>query len=174
MKMILSIIHFFLLFLFLWQSLFRISDKAISLLLSFMANFFLLASTCLHSLALVELSPILCIVLRRLQENFTRYVSCPSCHKLYPFDNCWRPSEKGKQSNLCSFRQYPNHLQLRMRVACGQKLLKTVRSSSGTEYLAPYQTYCFKSVIESLEELLNRPNYTNLCESWRSKKKGVW
>ena len=46
-----------------------------------------------------------------------------------------------------------------------------MRSSSGTEYLAPYNTYCFKSVTESLEELLNRPNYVNLCESWRSKKK---
>ena len=154
-----NLIHVFLLFIFLWQSLFRISDRAISLLLSFLAKFFLLASTCLHLDLLNGLSRAFPYtlyrakkILGRLHENFTRYVSCPLCHKLYPFDNCWRPSENGKQSNLCSFRQYPNHLQSRMRVACGQKLLKTVRSSSGTEYLAPYKTYCFKSVTESLEE----------------------
>lgn len=174
------VVHVLLLFLFLWQSLFRISDGAISLMLSFIMKFFLLAGTCLQLDALNKLGHAFPATLYRarkflgrIQEQFKRYVSCPSCHKLYAFDNCWIVA--GPHNKLvsleCSFKQYPNHLQSRMRAPCGQKLLKTVRSSNGTEFLAPYQTYCFKSVSRSLEELLNKPNYLQLCESWRNKRR---
>lgn len=173
-----SVIHMFLLFLFLWRSLFSISDNAISLMLSFMTQFFLFLSTCLQLDSLGKLGRAFPNTLYRakkflgrIQERFVRYVSCPSCHKLYPFENCWIAGTNGKESLNCSYKAYPRHVQARMRAPCGQKLLKTMRSSSGTEFLAPYQTYCFKSVITSLEELLNRPNHVHMCESWRNRKK---
>ena len=169
-----KIIHVFLLFLFLWQSLFRISDNAVSLVLSFMAKFFLLIGTCLQLNSLNDLGRIFPNtlyrakkILGRIQERFKKYVSCPACHKLYLFDNC--TVNNGKESLKCSFKQYPRHVQARMRVPCGHMLLKTMHSSSGTDYLAPYQTYCYMSVISSLEELLNRPNYVHICESWKKK-----
>ena len=56
-----------------------------------------------------------------------------------------------KVSCSCSYVRYPRHIQARMRAPCGSLLLKTVRSSSGSEYLAPIQTYCYVSVIKSLE-----------------------
>lgn len=90
-----KIIHVFLLFLFLWQSLFRISDNAVSLVLSFMAKFFLLIGTCLQLNSLNELGRIFPNtlyrakkILGRIQERFKKYVSCPACHKLYIFNNC--------------------------------------------------------------------------------------
>ena len=56
-----------------------------------------------------------------------------------------------------------------MRSPCGQQLLKVVRSSSGSEYLVPFQTYCYMSVIKGMEELLNRPLLAQQCEKWRSR-----
>lgn len=57
-----------------------------------------------------------------------------------------------------------------MRAPCGSLLLKNLRSSNGTEYLTPFKTYCYQSIVRSLEELLNRPDMINLCESWRNRK----
>ena len=56
-----------------------------------------------------------------------------------------------------------------MRAPCSSHLLKTVRSSSGSEYLAPISTYCFKSISRSLEDLLNRPFIVDQCEKWRAR-----
>lgn len=47
--------------------------------------------------------------------------------------------------------------------------VKTVKSSSGSEYLAPFKTYCFKSITKSPEDLLNRPLTAELCEKWRTR-----
>lgn len=58
----------------------------------------------------------------------------------------------------------------RMRVPCGKRLLKTVKSSNGTEYLGAFRTYCFKSITNSLKDLLNRPMIIELCEQWRTRQ----
>lgn len=168
----------FLLFTFLWQSLFRISDSAISLFLSFIVKFFSLAGVYLgleklNHLA-TEFPPTLYRAkkyLGRLHEKFVRYVTCRSCHSLYKFKDSWEPGfNNSKVSKVCSYRRYPNHVQARMRAPCARLLLKTVRSSSGTEYLAPFQIYCYQNVQLGMEELLNRPNIIQLCEEWRMKQ----
>lgn len=173
-----KIIHLFLLFLFQWQSLFRISDNAISLMLSFIVKFFGIIGTCLQLDLLSKLGRAFPStlyrakkILGRVHERFKRYASCPACHKLYALENCWFKCGNKKESHKCSYVQYPRHMQARMRIPCGQKLLKCMRSSNGTEYLVPFQTYCYMSVISSLEELLNKPNYVNICESWKGRKK---
>ena len=103
------------------------------------------------------------------KDQFDRYTSCPSCHKLYSFADSWIIDNGGKVPVKCSYVRYPNHVQARMRAPCGHNLLKAKRSSSGSQYLAPYQIYCYKSVIESLSELLNLPNLMDLSEHWRER-----
>lgn len=61
------------------------------------------------------------------------------------------------------------HTQARMRAICSQALLKSARSSNGSEYLAPRRTYCYESVKASLEEILNRSDNIKLCEEWRTR-----
>ena len=173
------VIHIFLYFLFLWQSLFRLSDAAISLMLMFMAKFLSYLGLCFGIEALQKLSEVFpCTLYRakkclgRLQERFSRFVTCPKCHKVYKKEDSWTLDHSGKKvSCTCSYVRYPRHIQARMRAPCGSLLLKTVRSSSGSEYLAPIQTYCYVGVLTSLEALLNRPHVASLCEAWRSRSK---
>lgn len=172
------VVHVLLLFLFLWQSLFRISDSAIALMLSFLKKFFMLGGMYLGVNKLRQLADSFPHTLYRakkylgrLHESFIKIVTCPSCHKLHKYEDCWTVDVHGKKvSRICSFRQYPTHPQARMRAPCSKVLLKTVRSSNGSDYLAPVQTYCYKSVITSLEELLSRNNVMNLCEEWRMRE----
>lgn len=146
-------------------------------MLSFMSKFFSLASSYLSIEALNTLAKSFPRTLFRakkhldqLKDRFVRYVSCPLCHRLYLSSDCWKKNASGvKESCTCSFIRYPMHMQARMRAPCGQKLLKTRRSSRGSDFLTPYQTYCYKSIVDSLTELLNRPNVAELCEFWRNR-----
>ena len=83
-------IRAFLLFLFLWQSLSRVSDSAISLFLSFFAHFLRLVSEWLGINQLARLAAKFPRTLHlakkeigQLKEKFVRYVSCRSCHSIY-------------------------------------------------------------------------------------------
>ena len=172
-----KVIHLFLLFIFLWQYTFRVSDNAVAVMLAFIPQFFVLLSAYLNSDSLQKLGRAFPNTLYRakkalgrLHEQFQRYASCPACHKLYRVENCIIVTRNGRESVTCSFKHYPRHRQARMRLPCGRKLLKTMRSSRGTIYLAPFQTYCYKSVITSLQDLLNRPNVIHMCESWRNRR----
>lgn len=174
-----KLIDVFLHFIFFWQSLFRVSDSAISLMLAFMAKFFDLAAACLtlealHQTALLFPHTIYSARkhLGRLREQFMRFVVCPTCHALYSHkDSVSDTLVNGRKvSRSCSYVRFPNHIQARMRAPCGRLLMKTVRSSNGSEYLAALRTYCFKSITTSLKDLLNRPMMFQLCEQWRTRQ----
>ena len=169
-------IHVILLFLFMWQSVFKISASAISMILLFFKYFFSLAARYLGVAQLQDLSNHFPHSLYRakkflgqLHENFTKFVACPRCHKLYKYDKCWTANREGKETKLCNFVKFPRHTQLRMRRLCGEPLLQAARTSSGTTHLVlvAFNTYCYKSIVSSLEELLNRPNMEEMCEQWR-------
>ena len=86
------------------------------------------------------------------------------------YKNCIEvDSSKRSKSRTCTYICYPNHVQSRMKQPCSSLLLKTVKSSSKSEYLAPFKTYCFKSVTSSLRDLLNGPFTVELCEKWRTR-----
>lgn len=122
-----KVIYLFLLFLFMWQYLFRISDNAISVLLAFIAKFFSILSGYLQLETLSELGRAFPNTLYRakkalghIHEGFKRYVSCPACHKLYLVENCLVDHNGSKEPLTCSFKQYPRHKQARMRLPCGK------------------------------------------------------
>ncbi len=54
-----------------------------------------------------------------------------------------------------------------MRKPCSEILLNQAKTSSGTFHLVPFKVYCYKSVVVSLEQLLNKPNMHTLCEKWK-------
>ena len=168
-------IHVILLFLFMWQSVFKISASAISLMLLFFKTFFSLAARYLGVVKLQNLSNNFPHSLYRakkflgqLNENFTKFVACPRCHKLYKYEECWTANREGKETKLCSFVKFPRHTLLTMRRPCGEPLLQAARTSSGTTHLVAFNTYCYKSIVSSLEEILNRPNINEMCEKWRT------
>jgi hypothetical protein len=54
-----------------------------------------------------------------------------------------------------------------MRLPCGSLLLKTVELAA---HFYPFVTYCYLGLDVSLQVLLNRPNFFNTCELWRTSK----
>ena len=56
---------------------------------------------------------------------------------------------------------------------CNARLLKQVISISGNKRLYPYKLFCYNSVILSLQKLLLRPGFTDLCESTRNLADGM-
>ena len=62
---------------------------------------------------------------------------------------------------------FPNHPQRQHRQPCGQCLMKKIKSSRGVLSLHPRLIYSYKSVIESLQEMVLKPGFIEKCELWR-------
>ena len=50
--------------------------------------------------------------------------------------------------------------------------MKTVKTRAGTTALYPRRLYCYRSIIESVKEMLTRRDFFRKCESWRTRKTG--
>ena len=72
-------------------------------------------------------------------------------------------------SKLCPFIRFPLHPQKQHCKACATTLLKTVRTSAGTTTLYPRMIYCYRSIIDSLQQLILRDNCLSDCEKWHNR-----
>ena len=126
-----------LLFLFMWQFLFNVSDAALSVLLQFMYQFLKV----IHSLirndvtaAWMDKFPCTVTGLRKrvLQEEikYSNYVVCPRCHSLYDKSDCILKTGTTLMSKTCLFIEFPNHPMASFRKQCGESLLYTVERMS--------------------------------------------
>lgn len=168
----------YLKFLFTWQALFRVSDVGMNVILAFIATLvtLLLIAFGLRSLQeFTEQLPRTVTTARRYLggnvDSFMKFVSCPKCHQIYPIESCktYLPN-RTVTSGRCSYIKFRNHPQRTQRNACNTVLMKTVRTSAGTTTLYPRQMYCYKSVIESLKEMIQRPGFIERCEAWRLRE----
>lgn len=170
-----SVLHLYCMFIFMWQSLLRVSDAGISILFSFIALFLNLMSKKLSLPALQRFGEALPKnvstarkLLGRSNDNFTKWVSCQKCSNLYSIEDAKVKLPCGKtESKRCGYVRYANHPQRQHRNPCGFFLMKQVRTSSGSISLYPKGLYCYKSLIASLKEMLQRPNFFERCEHWR-------
>lgn len=48
--------------------------------------------------------------------------------------------------------------------------MKRVKTSAGTMSLSPRNMYCYKRLTDSLQEMIQRPDFITKCELWRSRK----
>ena len=167
----------YIMFLFTWQTLFRVSDFGMSILFAFILQLLklLVRNFGLSAIKeMVEQLPHNVYTARKYFggniDRFIKYVSCPKCHEIYPMDNCKVVlPDKSIVSRTCSFVRFPTHPHTIRRRPCGMVLMKSVKTSCGTTSLYPRQMYCYKSVIESLKEVILRPRFIEKCEAWRSR-----
>ena len=89
------------------------------------------------------------------------------CSSIYPLHECGLGSVK--ESKRCSYIEFPNHPQLGRRKECGALLMQSVKTLPGKIMLRPYLVYCYKSLINSLQEFLIRPGFYEICEDWRKR-----
>lgn len=72
-------------------------------------------------------------ILGRINDNFSKWVSCQKCSSLYVLD-----AAKSKLPNgtiLCGYVRFPNHPQQQHRKPCGHSLMK---ASGPLQVLLPY------------------------------------
>ena len=173
-----ALVTSYLKFLFLWQTLFHLSDVGLGCLLAFIATFLGIVGRVLSFSPLIDLANSLPTTVRaarkmlgKIQDTFHKWVCCPACSHLYALDECSIRSTNGEVvSRECSFVRFPDHPQARFRKKCGMLLMKTVRTSAGTTYLYPRQIYCYKSVIQFLKEKMQQAGFYEQCEIWRTRK----
>lgn len=169
------LIESYLRFLFLWQSIFRLSDVGLGILLTFFAVMVHIFGNTFHINALKDFSKQLPRTVQAARnilgqkfDHFRKWACCPSCSTLYAIAECEVIMPDGsKSSKECSHIRFPNHPQARFRQPCGTTLMKTVRTSNGTMYLYPKQMYCYNSLINFLKNKFAEPDFIMKCETWR-------
>ena len=160
-------------FLFCIQAAFHISDTALSFCIRFFKGFFsVLGRYCKILMEIAECLPcsLYTAKLGINRPEFRKYVVCSKCHRIYFFSDCIEGPRTSRTSKMCTFRQFPSHPQERMQRPCGTVLLKSVELASGAKYLYPRLTYCYLGLKVSLQSLLQRPNFYESCNLWRSRQ----
>ena len=110
------LICLYVFFLFMFQTLFRLSDTAMNILLKFLSMFFKTLRRRIPSIpeGLTTAIPESLYSARKVSNNtrdqFKRYVCCPCCSALYSFEDCVAKLPNGQlESKNCSFVRFPNH-----------------------------------------------------------------
>ena len=112
----LPLLRLYTFFLFMFQTLFRVSDTAMNILLKFLSMFFLSVGRRVSSLPanFTSALPDSLYSARKIsssnRDQFNRYVCCPTCHSLYSFqDRVIKLANGQMESKTCSFIQFPTH-----------------------------------------------------------------
>ena len=164
-------------FVLIWQFKNYISDNAIEQLLKFAKDFLSCIAGALKPHMNVELILMLASNIPRTlysarkllnidRNSFERYVVCPKCTKLYDIDNTLHNDGQGISAKVCNNIKYSR---AKRPKSCGAKLVKEVILKNGTKKFIPLKTYCYKSLINSIESLLKRPDFEENCEVWKKK-----
>ena len=153
----------------MWQSLCKLSDNGLDWLLQFLFQFIKVLSDlsgCLYLQELLAIIPSSLYLLRKYasfdRDNFIKYAVCSKCCKLYNMKDCTEIDHRGRRViKHCQQKKYARS------ATCGAPLAKKVVLSNGREEFYPLKVYCYKSVKEKLQEMLQRDGFPQLCESWR-------
>ena len=70
----------------------------------------------------------------------------------------------------CGFVKFPLHPQQCHRKPCGAILMKEIKYASGRKSFFPKRVFCYQSLINSLQDLLLSPSFSEKCELWRCKQ----
>ena len=97
----------------------------------------------------------------RNKSTFKKYVVYRRCHQIYRMAACL--DKTTKTSKVCPLKPFPWHTHQTMRRSCDKLLLKTVELASGRTHLYPFLTYCCVGLEQSLQHLLDRPNFYDQC-----------
>ena len=99
------------------------------------------------------------------KEAFVRYVVCRECYSVYEYEKCVEEHGTALLSKKCAYRCHQTY-----RKSCNTLLLKTVHLKGGIQKLIPFKVYCYMPLQVSLQKLLLRPGFAELCEQWRQRE----
>ena len=162
-------------FVLVWQYKHYISDNGIEQLLRFMRQLLFCIGQIVkeHSdfcLVLAANLPTTLYSARKFlnidRDNFVQYVVCPKCTKLYHKDDIVINDGGRTVARTCENVPFPRSKRPR---TCGSQLSHKVVLKNGNVKFYALKTYCYKSVIDSLEDLLKRPGVEEQCVKWKRR-----
>ena len=110
------------------------------------------------------------------RDDFMKYVVCPNCTSLYRYDDVVQNRDGRTIVNKCTNIMFgcrvdkssPNHGR-RGKYRYDAKLVQEVQLSNNKTKFYPLKTYCYKNVINNIEQFLSRPDFEAECNKWRSR-----
>ena len=113
--------------LYMFPTLFRVSDTAMNILLKFLSMFFVSVGKQVPANFTFALPASLYSAWKFSSSNrdqFKRYVCCPTFHSIYLFQDCVIKLANGQmESRTCSFVRFPTHPQCQHHAPCSTPLL---------------------------------------------------
>ncbi|XP_028416158.1 uncharacterized protein LOC114539750 [Dendronephthya gigantea] len=169
-----NILRWALVFLSIWAAHCKISETALELLLSFLHRWFTVLGTIFPPFAVFISFPTTISSLRTYlgieKDSFTKYVVCNKCSSLYSFHDCYELKYGKKVTKKCQFISFPHHRQVHRRQRCNVPLLREVVLKNGKCHLYPFKIFCYKSISETLKNMISRNGFLQKCELWRSRE----
>lgn len=157
--------------------MYKVSNSAISCLLRFMKYFIKLigqAFKCDAATRASEFIPVTATtvyhnLLLDCSQSFIEYVVCPKCDCIYEFKDCYiQTGTNSRLSKTCCHIAFPDHPHMSRRTPCGALLLKRQKTKNGSK-LVPIKAYPYRSLKNSILQMINRPNFLQRCEHWRER-----
>ena len=167
-----SILQWLLYFLLIWQGVCQVSDNGLAWLLRFLLQFLKVLNIHLSGELLTELVamfPTSLYLVRQIlaidRDNSTKYVVCPKCTACYEYSECVRDVDGRHVVKRCSSKHYSRG---KMIICDGQLVKRVVLKNHVIKYY-PIYYYCYSSLLNSLEKLLQKPGFPEKCEEWRKR-----
>ena len=99
------------------------------------------------------------------RHSFAKYVVCPTCTKYYEYNECVKEVNGRHIVKRCTNKFYK---QGKVHV-CDAQLVKKVTLKNNTVKYYPIFYYCYNSIINSIEKLVQRKGVPEKCEKWHSQ-----
>ena len=111
------------------------------------------------------------------RDDFVKYIVCPNCASLYRYEDVVQNRDGRTIVHKCNTilfgcrvdKSSPNHGR-RGKYQCGAKLVQEVVLSNNNKKFYPFKTFCYKNIINNLEQFLSRPDFEAECNKWRSRE----
>ena len=162
-SLVLWVVHF----ITLLRKKYYIPDSAICLLLQFLSVLFTILGRYSSQFASVPKQfPGTLYQFNKFLGNvsqFKRYVVCDKCSNVQNYTNCLESVGTRKVPKLCSYRCFSQER------PCGGTLLRQVELLGNRMVFYPLKVYCYMPLFNSLQILLARPNFNELCNDWKAK-----
>lgn len=89
------------------------------------------------------------------RNNFDKYVVCPKCTACYEYSECVRHVDGQHVVKRCSSKRY-SHGNMHF---CNEQLVKKVILKNNVVKYYPLYYYCYSSVVNGLEKLLQKVGF---------------
>ena len=156
----------------LWQSVYHVSNAAVSTLLKILKTWLQLFLKAFVSAPKqsekfdthipTNIKAVQRALWNKTEDDFIMYVVCPKCDSLYDYTDCIHRNE----SKHCTNVAYPNHPMVRKRKNCNTQLLKKVKRKRQTY---SNKKFPYQPIFKSLSYLINKEGFIDACKEWRNR-----